>query len=315
MNELHHVIAVVGPTASGKSSLADRLALSLGSSVVSIDAMQVYRGMDIGTAKTPKMERRVELHMIDVCDFTEDYSAQRFQTDARSVVDALHEQGRTPVLCGGTGLYLDAVIDEMDFPKGQVGNPTRLAYEQLLAERGSDYLYAQLSERDPSSALLIHPNNTRRVIRALELLDEGASYATQHKGLRKRAPHYACTMYAIAMSRDTLYTRIDARVDQMFCQGLVHEVEKLVERGLKNSKTASQAIGYKEVMAYLDGLCSLDEARALIKQRSRRYAKRQISWIKRDGRAKVLDYDSMNESDALGIILSESLPQEKGSHA
>ena len=196
MSEASKVVCIVGPTASGKSSLAEAVALRLKSAVVSVDAMQVYRGMDVGTAKTPAGERRCPLLMVDVCDPTESYSVQRFQADARSCADGLLAEGRTPVLCGGTGLYLDAVIDEMDFPAGEVGGRARSAYEDLLAERGPEGLHALLAERDPSSAELIHPNNSRRVVRALEMLDEGVSYAQKHEGLKRRSPHYAASIWA-----------------------------------------------------------------------------------------------------------------------
>ena len=177
------VLAVVGPTASGKSATAELVAERLGTSVVSVDAMQVYRGMDVGTAKTPACERRVPLLMVDVCDPLENYSVSLFQRDARSCVDALLSGGRDAVLCGGTGLYLDAVIDEMEFPSGEKGGERRRAYEGLLAERGPAALHDLLAERDPRSARLIHPNNSRRVVRALEMLDEGTSYAEHHEGL------------------------------------------------------------------------------------------------------------------------------------
>ncbi len=299
------VLCIVGPTASGKSALADEVACRLGSSVVSIDAMQVYRGMDIGTAKTPVSERRCPLEMVDVADVGESYSVQLFQTDARDCIDRLQSEGKLPILCGGTGLYLDAVIDDMRFPKGDTSSPARKRYEEMAEAEGADAVFELLRSRDPESAELIHPNNVRRVIRALELLDEGKSYAKQHAGLRHTAPWYEASIYGIRMSRERLYARISERVDQMVAEGLVEEVRSLMDQGLAKTLTAMQAIGYKEIVAALQGSCTMDEAIDQIKMRTRRYAKRQISWFKREGRVIWLDLDAMDTNEAADRILAQ----------
>ncbi len=299
------VLCIVGPTASGKSALADEVACRLGSSVVSIDAMQVYRGMDIGTAKTPVSERRCPLEMVDVADVGESYSVQLFQTDARDCIDRLQSEGKLPILCGGTGLYLDAVIDDMRFPKGDTSSPARKRYEEMAEAEGADAVFELLRSRDPESAELIHPNNVRRVIRALELLDEGKSYAKQHAGLRHTAPWYEASIYGIRMSRERLYARISERVDQMVAEGLVEEVRSLMDQGLAETLTAMQAIGYKEIVAALQGSCTMDEAIEEIKMRTRRYAKRQISWFKREGRVIWLDLDAMDTNEAADRILAQ----------
>lgn len=317
------VVCIVGPTASGKSALSERVAERLGSSVVSVDAMQVYRGMDVGTAKTPVAERRVPLLMVDIADVDDDYSVQRFQADARGCVDGLLDKGLIPVLCGGTGLYLDAVIDEMDFPAGEIGDERRRGYERIAAERGNEALHALLAERDPASAALIHPNNVRRCVRALEMLDEGVSYAKNNEGLRHRKPHYDAHMWAISMPRETLYHRIDLRVDKMFEAGLVDEVRELASHGLDPSHTAGQAIGYKEILSALAGECSLDEAKDEIKRRTRHYAKRQLSWLRRDGRARWIDVNDIGASRACDRIVDDvlgngvarsSIQREEGNH-
>lgn len=297
------VLAIVGPTASGKSSLADEVASRLGSEVVSVDSMQVYRGMDIGTAKTPAGERRCPLRMVDVCDATSDYSVQIFQRDARAVVDGLLRDGKVPVLCGGTGLYLDSVIDEMDFPSGSKGEDARSAYERLADEIGAEALHAMLAGRDAQSAALIHPNNVRRVVRALEMLDEGNSYAAQHEGLKSRAAHYSTSIWAISVERETLYRRIDARVDEMMAEGLLDEVKGLVERGLTTQTTSGQAIGYKELIDFIEGTVSLEDAVSTIKARTRRYAKRQLSWLRRDGRALWLDMEHLSLGEAADAVI------------
>lgn len=307
MIESGPLICIVGPTASGKSAVAEQVALLLHTDVVSIDAMQVYEGMDIGTAKTPLSERRCTLHMVDVCTVTEQYSVERFQADARSCIDALLAAGTAPVLCGGTGLYLNAVIDEMDFPKGQRGDSRRERYEELLNTHGALHLHSLLQSRDPKSASAIHPNNARRTIRALEMLDEGLSYADSLKTLHERKEHYKAVIFGLELDREVLYRRIDERVDKMFEAGLVQEVEALVEQGLQKDSTAGQAIGYKEILAYLDGSISLDEAREQVKTGTRRYAKRQISWFKHDGRVRWVD---AHASDAQAI--AQSIIEEAG---
>lgn len=297
------VVCIVGPTASGKSALADVLAEHFSVPVISVDAMQVYRGMDIGTAKTPIQNRCVELQMVDVCDVSQNYSVDMFQKQARQCVDVLLNEHRQPVLCGGTGLYLDAVIDEMEFPSGDVQSPSREKYTRFLEKHGTDALYALLQEKDAVSAKEIHPHNTRRVIRALELYDQGLSYASIHDGLHARTPHYPVLIFGLTRKREELYARINTRVDCMFEQGLVDEVRSLLDQGLRDSKTASKAIGYKEIIDALDGLTSLDEARDLIKLHTRRYAKRQLSWLKRDKRTIWLSLDDMTQQQAFEYIV------------
>lgn len=299
------VVCIVGPTASGKSSLSELVALELGSDVISVDSMQVYRGMDIGTAKTPLQERRVPLQMVDVVGIDEDYSVARFQEDCRKLIDERLATGVTPVLCGGTGLYLDAVIDEMEFPTGETHGVTRGRYEQMLEDKGARAIWDLLYERDPHGAEAIHPNNSKRVVRALEMLDQGVKYSAQLENLRVRKPRYDARIWALTMDRDRLYARINQRVDMMVEQGLVSEVEGLVSRGYGVDLTARQAIGYKEILQYLDAEIGLDEAVELIKRRTRRYAKRQLSWLRRDGRANWIDLDVVSPDEAMHLIVSD----------
>lgn len=177
------IVAITGPTAVGKSSLADMLAIRWGSEVLSADAMQVYRGMDIGTAKTPVDERPVPLRLVDLVDVFQPYSAAQFQVDARGEVERLRGEGKTPIFCGGTGLYLRAALDDMHFPKGEVDDERRERYNKLAEDLGPLGIHAMLEKRDPRSAEIIHPNNVKRVVRALEMCDEGVSYADQAAGL------------------------------------------------------------------------------------------------------------------------------------
>ena len=297
------VIAVVGPTASGKSAVADLVAEALGSEVVSADAMQVYRGMDIGTAKTPVSERRVPLLLVDVADPTEPYSAALYQRDSRRAIDRLRAEGRVPVLCGGTGLYVRAALDEMEFPRGEVDGAARQRYQDLAGKLGPEGVHALLAERDPESAALIHPHNVRRVVRALEMLDEGVSYARQSAGFSEPREHYPSLQFALTIDRARLYARIDARVDAMMRAGLLDEVRGLMDAGAADALTSRQAIGYKELIDALEGRCTIGEAVDLIKLRSRRYAKRQLSWFRRDPRITWLDMDVLDADGAARLIV------------
>ncbi len=297
------VIAVVGPTASGKSAVADLVAEALGSEVVSADAMQVYHGMDIGTAKTPVSERRVPLLLVDVADPTEPYSAALYQRDSRREIDRLRTEGRVPVLCGGTGLYVRAALDEMEFPRGEVDGAARQRYQDLAGKLGPEGVHALLAERDPESAALIHPHNVRRVVRALEMLDEGVSYARQSAGFSEPREHYPSLQFALTMDRARLYARIDARVDAMMRAGLLDEVRGLMDAGAADALTSRQAIGYKELIDALEGRCTIGEAVDLIKLRSRRYAKRQLSWFRRDPRITWLDMDVLDAGGAARLIV------------
>ncbi len=305
------VACIVGPTASGKSEVAESVALLLDGEVVSVDSMQVYKGMDIGTAKVPPNSCRVPLHMIDVVSIDEPYSVAQFQSDARACVSGVANRGRVPVLCGGTGLYLDAVIDCMEFPTGEIQDERRRQYEELARARGNGALHELLRQRDLQSADMIHPNNVRRVIRALELADEGKSYAKRNEGLKDHVPYFDAMIWALVPPREELYRRINERVEGMFAQGLVEEVRALERKGLRDSRTACQAIGYKEVLSYIDGEISLEEAIRMVQQNTRRYAKRQLGWIKRDGRARVLDMGEMSLDEASRRICNEW----KGEHA
>jgi tRNA dimethylallyltransferase len=298
------VVAIVGPTAVGKSGVADRVALALNADVVSADAMQVYRGMDIGTAKLPPGERLVTHHCIDLVDPGEPYSAALFQEDARRAVDELLESERRAVVSGGTGLYVRAALDVMSFPAGDPAGDARAELEQRGREQGTEVLHAELATVDPTAAALIHPNNTRRVIRALEMHAEGTSYAIQAARFADRRFHYQNTrIIGLTMDRASLYARIDARVDAMMEIGLLAEVEELLNMGLRTALTAAQAIGYKELVAYLDGLVSLDDAVDAIKQASRRYAKRQLTWFRADDRITWFDVTGLPAQDASEAVL------------
>ena len=295
-------VAIVGPTAVGKSDFADRLAARLSSEVLSCDAMQIYRGMDIGTAKMMPEECSVPLRLVDIVDPGVAYSAALYQSDARAHIERLLGEQRLPVFCGGTGLYLKAALDEMDFPSGELEDERRAGYQELAERIGEKAMHALLAERDPESAAVIHPHNVRRVIRALEMHDDGVSYAQQKSKFSVPHERYHALWFGLTRSREVLYERINLRVDLMFEQGLVDEVRGLMDQGLGDALTSMQAIGYKEIIDALRGAITMDEARELIKMRSRRYAKRQLSWFKRDDRIVWFDMDEFTIDEVVDDI-------------
>lgn len=303
------VVCVVGPTASGKTALAQRVAELLDGEVVSADSMQIYRGMDIGTGKILPAERTVPYWGLDLAEPGEPYSAALFQGYARAAFEDVDARGKRSVLCGGTGLYVRAAIDDYRFPKGeQVDNEVRDRYAALARDIGNQALWERLRAADPDSAALIHPNNVRRVIRAFELLDEGTTYARVNAGLKTMAQAVPAVFLGLSVDPAVLNARIDARVDQMLADGLVEEVRSLLQAGFREGLTAPQAIGYKEVVAALEGAYSLDDAVAQIKIATHRYAKRQRTWFRKDERIHWIDANDANVEEmtrqALGIIAS-----------
>ena len=229
------------------------------------------------------------LRLVDIVDPGVAYSAALYQSDARAHIERLLGEQRLPVFCGGTGLYLKAALDEMDFPSGELEDERRVGYQEL-------------AERDPESAAAIHPHNVRRVIRALEMHDDGVSYAQQKSKFSVPRERYHALWFGLTRSREVLYERINLRVDLMFEQGLVDEVRGLMDQGLGDALTSMQAIGYKEIIDALRGAITIDEARELIKMRSRRYAKRQLSWFKRDDRIVWFDMDEFTIDEVVADI-------------
>ena len=293
------VLAVVGPTGSGKTALAEELAVRLGGEVVSADSMQVYRGMDIGTAKSPVKERRVAHWCLDLAEPGEPFSAALYQRDARAAIADISARGALPIIAGGTGLYVRAALDPLDFPAGeQAGNASRARYEAFAAEQSPQALHALLAERDPQSAAMVHPNNVRRVVRALEMLDEGVSYAQQCEGFSARQSIFDARFVGLTVERASLYAQVDARVDAMLAAGLLGEVERLLASGLRDALTASQAIGYKELVPVIETGADLDSAIAAIKQATRRYAKRQLTWFRADPRVRWIDVTGLTTGQA-----------------
>lgn len=283
------IIAVAGPTASGKTALSVKIALEIGGEVVSCDSMQIYKKMDIGTAKPTKKERMgVIHHMIDIADPRENYNVVSYKHDAEAAIDSVLAKGKVPVLAGGTGLYMDAVLNNTAFSDAQSDPKVKKRLEKELEAEGAEAMHAKLEKVDPDSAKKIHPNNTRRLLRALEIFETTGKTMTEVNFESKRPEKYQSLVIGLAWDRETLYKRINKRVDEMMNAGLLGEVEALKKQGLDENTTAAQAIGYKELFEYLNGKCSLFEATEKIKQESRRYAKRQMTWFKRNKRINWL---------------------------
>ena len=289
-------LAITGPTASGKTALSLALAERLGAEIISIDSMQIYKDMDIGTAKATAEERaRVRHHMIDFLPPDESYSAEDYRASAMDVLYDIESRGKLPLFVGGTGLYMDTVMRGSELTSPPSSDELK---EKLLAISNTDEerkaLWQRLYEVDPESAEKTHRNNVRRVIRALEIYELTGKTKTYFDELTRAAqPDVTVGMITLDFhNRDNLYARVDMRVDQMMDEGLLEEVERLYNGGiLKKGTTAAQAIGYKEIISYLDGECTLDEAVEFLKLSSRRYAKRQLTWFRHNKDAKRLYID------------------------
>ncbi|WP_344246731.1 tRNA (adenosine(37)-N6)-dimethylallyltransferase MiaA [Actinocorallia libanotica] len=284
------MISVVGPTAAGKSDLAVDLALRLGGEAVNTDSMQLYRGMDIGTAKLTVAERRgVPHHLLDVWDVTEPASVAEYQRRAHEVIAEVRGRGRVPVLVGGSGLYVRAALDDLDFPGTDPGIRARLEAE--LAEQGSGALFARLKEADPEAAQAILPSNGRRIVRALEVIElTGRPFTASLPQHRYRDPE--TVQLGLLVPRPELDERIALRVDRMWEAGFVAEVAALEEAGLRAGRTASAALGYAQVLRFLAGEWSEEQAREETVRATRRFARRQESWFRRDARIHWLPYDA-----------------------
>ena len=289
---MNRLIVIAGPTAVGKSALALRLAQQLDGEIISGDSMCVYRGLDIGTAKPSVSEQKlVPHHLIDIRRPTEPFSVVDFQQLAAAAIDEVNRRGKLPILVGGTGLYIQALLEGYQFSPTPV-TPLRDDTES------TDTLYEKLNERDPSTASRIHPNDRKRILRALEVI------TNENKPLsRERAAklQYDCLAFGLTMERQALYRRIDQRVDQMVGQGLLGEVDSLLSKGLATNATALQAIGYKEFIAATQGDVPLETAIEQVKLASRRYAKRQLTWFRR---MPYLEWIELNATATMDMALN-----------
>jgi tRNA dimethylallyltransferase len=287
----HLVLAIVGPTASGKSETAVEAAQGLDAEIVSVDSTMVYRGMDIGTDKPgPETLARVPHHMVDIVDPSHTMTVSEFQQGAREAIAGIVSRGRTPLLAGGSGLYFRAVVDALEFPGTNPAVRARL--EREADEAGAEALFSRLRTLDPAAAVRMDPANVRRTIRALEVVElTGRPFSSFRTAWEEPQSLYRLTVTGLTRTRAELDRRIDARVDSQIERGLVAEVRSLVDAGFRSSLTSVQALGYAQILDHLDGRISLDEAVAETKRRTRRYARRQLSWFGADPRVEWFEGD------------------------
>lgn len=278
------LIIIAGPTASGKTALSVELARRISGEVISADSMQVYRHMDVGSAKvTPEETCGIPHHLIDVLEPTEDFNVVIFQKMAKKAMHEIWDRGHIPIICGGTGFYVQALVRDIDFTETEEDSLLREELEKRAKQEGAEAIHRELAAVDPESAKAIHPNNVKRMIRAIEFYRQtGMTISEHNRREREKKSPYRCFYYVLNMDRSVLYDRINRRVDLMMEQGLLDETEKLRDMGCRRESTAMQGLGYKEMMSYLDGECTLKDAVDDIKENTRHFAKRQLTWFRRE---------------------------------
>lgn len=295
------LIVLTGPTAVGKTKLSIQLAKAIGGEIISADSMQVYRGMDIGSAKVTEAEKEGVLHyLIDVLSPFEEFNIVLFQKLAKEAMEQIYEKGKIPIIVGGTGFYIQSVIYDIDFSEHDEQDGIRSRLEKIAeTENGAHLLHERLREIDPKSAEMIHENNVKRVIRALEFYEETGMRISEHnEEQRQKESPYDVSYFVLNDQREKVYERIDRRVDLMMEAGLVEEVRRLKESGCRRDMVSMQGLGYKEIMDYLNGEISMEEAVYRIKRDTRHFAKRQITWFKREKNVIWLDRDAYENDDA-----------------
>ena len=302
------LVVLTGPTAVGKTKLSIDLAKALGGEIISADSMQVYKHMDIGSAKiTEKEMDGVPHHLIDVLSPFEEFHIVRFQELAKKAVEDIYSRGRIPIFVGGTGFYIQAVTKDIDFTEGEEDKEYREELSRLAAEKGNEFLHEMLRNIDPKSAEEIHANNVKRVIRALEFYKENGFPISQHNEEQKQnETPYNLAYFVLNAPRGLLYERIDRRVDEMMENGLMEEVQKLKDMGCRRDMTSMQGLGYKEILSFLEGEVPLEEAVRILKRDTRHFAKRQLTWFRRESDVIWVDKDkfSFDEEKILEYMLS-----------
>lgn len=285
------LIIIAGPTAVGKTALSVALAKRIGGEIVSADSMQVYRGMDIGTAKVTKEETcGVPHHLIDVLDPKDPFNVMTFRSMVKDAVRGIASRGNVPVLVGGTGFYIQSVLYDVQFEEDASSEELRKELEQEADVLGAEKMHERLRALDPDAAEAIHPNNIKRVIRALEYcLSTGRKISVHNREQRERTSPYSFLFYVLTMDRAALYQRIDLRVDQMMEQGLLAEVKRLRDEGVTSDMVSMQGLGYRQIFDYLEGIATLDEAVERIKRETRHFAKRQLTWFRREPDARWIN--------------------------
>lgn len=303
------LVILTGPTAVGKTKASIGLAKAIGGEIISADSMQVYKQMDIGSAKIKPSEMDgIPHYLVDILEPDEEFHVVLFQQMAKQAIQKIYEKGKIPILVGGTGFYIQAVLYDIDFSENEKDTSYREELEKLAQTKGAEYLHDRLREVDEKSAQDIHANNVKRVIRALEYFHQTGEKISEHnEEQRKKVSPYNFSYFVLNDERAHLYERINLRVDQMINEGLVREVQSLKEKGYTRDMVSMQGLGYKEMLDYLDNKCSLEEAVEIIKRDTRRFAKRQITWFKRESDVTWIDkkeYD-YNEERILKAMLQE----------
>lgn len=293
------IIVILGPTAVGKTYVSVEVARTLKTEIISADSMQIYKGMDVGTAKVTQEEKHgIPHHMIDIREPDEDYSVSDFKSDAEKIIDRLLAENKVPVIVGGSGLYVNSLIYDLDFGRAKSDEKIREYYTSYYRDHGEDALFELLLRVDPEAGEKIHKNNVKRVIRALEVHDiTGEKFSDLNPDIRKGSSKYDCILIGLSMERKMLYQRINQRVDVMVSHGLIGEVKSLLDKGYDKSLVSMQGIGYKEIIDYLEGKMPLDEAVSILKRNTRRFAKRQFTWFLKDKNVKWFDMDDLDDID------------------
>lgn len=308
------LIIITGPTAVGKTSLSIKLAKEIGGEIISADSMQVYRHMDIGSAKVSLTEMDgVPHHLIDILEPFEEFNVVLFQKLAKAAMEEIRSRGHIPIVAGGTGFYIQALLYDIDFSETQDTPALRQELSEVAGTQGSEALHHMLAEADPESAQAIHANNVKRVIRALEFyLQTGTKISEHNEREQQRQSPYNYLYYVVNADREILYERINSRVSQMLKDGLTDEVERLMNMGCTSDMVSMQGLGYKEMISYLNKECSLEDAVALIKRDTRHFAKRQLTWFKRERDVRWLNRPALHNKDTelLTTIVAEC--KEKG---
>lgn len=303
------LLILTGPTAVGKTNLSIRLAKAVNGEIISADSMQVYRRMDIGTAKIKKEEMcGVPHHLIDICEPQEEYNVVRFATEAKRLIGEITGRGHIPVLVGGTGFYIQAVLYDIDFTKTEENTAYREELAAFAKENGAEALHARLAAVDAQAAEIIHANNVKRVIRALEFYEQTGERISRHNEEQHgKESAYNSAYFVLTQERALLYRSIEQRIDSMIEEGLVEEVRSLMAEGCTAGMVSMQGLGYKEIAAYLDGECSLEEAVSVLKRDTRHFAKRQLTWFKRERDVLWFDKGAYADEEAiLTAMLSEA---------
>lgn len=302
------LIVLTGPTAVGKTSLSISLAKAVNGEIISADSMQVYKGMDIGSAKIRKEEMQGVTHyLVDILEPEEEFHIVKFQELAKAALEEIYAKGKIPILVGGTGFYIQAVTRDIDFTQAEQETSYREELEQFAKEKGAEYLHEKLREVDSKSAENIHANNVKRVIRALEFYHQNGTPISEHNEEQKQQTSpYNLVYFVLTAPREILYERIDRRVDQMMEEGLLEEVKSLRERGCHRGMVSMQGLGYKEILAYLEGEYPLEEAVRILKRDTRHFAKRQLTWFRREQDVIWVDKEQFywNEAEILEYMMS-----------